>query len=58
MDYNMRPGCAYDYVVAMRCVLHKYCVLHTLSAETAQIIHVHILNTWITGFVPSLHAGY
>lgn len=45
--YNMRPGCAaYNYGVAIR--LHKYCVLHTLSAETAQTIHVHILNTWIT----------
>lgn len=29
----------------------------TLAVENAQIIHVHILNTWITGFVPSLHAG-
>lgn len=55
---SMKSESANYYRAAMKCGLHIYCVLHTLSAETAQIIHVHILNTRITGIVPSLHAGY
>lgn len=57
-SYNMKPGFANYYVEAMKCALRKYCVLPSPSAETAQIVQVHILNTWITGFVPSLHAGF
>lgn len=45
----MKPCCANCYVEAMKGALHKYCVLHTLSAETAHIIHVYILhlNNWV-----------